>query len=324
MKSKCFWFFAFLPMYLVNSAVNANEPARVAWLGTGTSTGSAEFVKAFKDGLRENGLVEGRHYVFDARYADNHYERFPELVADLLTRNPSVIMVVTVSSVRAAKNATTRVPIVMISTTDPVRSGLVKTLAKPGGNVTGYGNMAEDLSEKYVQLLKDLKPAGRRLGVLIDPKNPSSEPVYRRINAAAQKRAITVVRFDVKGQADLKTAFAAMDRERIDGLALIANNAYLDRRVEICGLAARHRIAVLAFAPDFADAGCAIGFGSPRKGIFRRSATYVRKIIDGADPANLPVELPTIFELVVNKQTLGAFGVAIPPVLLQRADRFIE
>jgi len=317
--------FGFLAMGLIGlHAAHAEEIARIAWLGTGTPEGSAEFVAAFKGGLKENGLVEGRHYVFDARYANNHYERFPELVQDLLKREPSVIMVVTVASVRAAQRATKQVPIVMISTTNPVASGLVESLSHPGGNTTGLGNMAEDVAEKYVQLFKELRPDGHRLGVLINPKNPSSRPVLKKIQRSALDHGITAQAIEFVGADDLEGAFNTIARDRPDALTLIADNSYLDRRAEICGLALRHRIPVFAFAPDFADAGCAAGFGSPRRALFRRSAIYVRKLLDGASPAELPVEMPTMFELAINRTTTNALGIRIPKTVLIRADRVIQ
>jgi len=303
---------------------HAEGIARIAWLGTGTTEGSTEFVAAFKAGLRENGLIEGQHYVFDARYANNHYERFPALVADLLTREPSVIMVVTVASVRAAQRATRSVPIVMISTTDPVGSGLVRSLSHPGGNTTGLGNMAEDVAEKYVQLFRELRPRGRRLGVLINPNNPSSRAVFRRIQSSARDAGITTHAIEFVGAHDLEPAFRTIARDSPDALTLIADNSYLDRRAEICALALQYQIAVFAFAPDFADAGCAAGFGSPRVSLFRRSAVYVRKILEGTNPADLPVEMPVTFELVINRKTTNALGITIPKTVLIRADRVIQ
>jgi putative ABC transport system substrate-binding protein len=303
---------------------HAEEVARVAWLGTGTIEGSAEFVAAFREGMKEQGLAEGKHYVLDARYADNHYERFPVLVQDLLTRGPSVIMVVTVASVRAAQRVTRTVPIVMISTTDPVGSGLVKSLSHPGGNTTGLGNMAEDVAEKYVQLFRELRPRGRRLGVLINPSNPSSRPVLEKIRNSARHQGITIHAIEFVGAHDLEQVFRTIARDTPDALTLIADNSYLDRRAELGALAVQHRIPVFGFAPDFADAGCAAGFGSPRRDLFRRSAVYVRKLLDGANPADLPVELPVTFELVVNRRTTNALGIAIPKTVLTRADRVIQ
>jgi len=309
---------------LCAQSIAEQQMARIGWLGTGTQRGSVEFVEAFKQGLLENGLVEGDHYVFDARYADNHYERFPMLVQDLLKREPSVIMVVTVASVRAAQRATKQVPIVMISTTNPVASGLVKSLSHPGGNTTGLGNMAEDVAEKYVQLFKELRPDGNRLGVLINPNNPSSRPVLKKIQRSALEQGISVHGIEFVGADDLEGLFNAIERKRPDALTLIADNSYLDRRAEICALALRHRIPVFAFAPDFADAGCAAGFGSPRRSLFRRSAVYVRKLLDGVSPAELPVEMPTMFELAINRTTTNALGITIPKTVLIRADRVIK
>ena len=314
----------FFTLMLSARMAAADGIARVAWLGAGSQVGSADFVAALKQGLGENGLLEGRNYVFDAVYANGNYDRFPALVNDLLARNPSVIIAVTVSSVRAAQRATKSVPIVMVSTTDPVGSRLVETLARPGRNTTGLGNMASDISGKYVQLLHEIRPEARHLAVMINPKNPSSRPVYERIEKTARKAGIQAQAFEVTTGGRLDARFEALARNRPDGLTIIADNSFLDQRREICRLALEDRVPVIAFSPDFADAGCVIGFGAPRRELFRRSATYVRKLLAGADPAELPVELPAIFETTINLNAANALGMAIPQSILLRADRVIE
>lgn len=302
----------------------AGSMRRVAWLGAGSKAGSADFVAALKQGLKDNGLREGQDYVFDAVYANGNYDRFPALVNDLLTRNPSVIVAVTVSSVRAAQRATKSVPIVMVSTTDPVGSKLVQTLARPGGNTTGLGNMASDISGKYVQLMREIRPGAKHLAVIINPKNPSSWAVYERIAKTARTVGIQTQPFEVTAVDRLNAPFEALARTHPDGLTIIADNSYLDQRRKICRLARENQIPVLAFSPDFADAGCLIGFGAPRRELFRQAATYVRKLLQGADPEDVPVELPVIFETTINLETAKAIGLSVPQSLLLQADQVIK
>jgi len=302
----------------------ADKPARIAWLGAGSEAGSAEFVSAFKQGLKDNGLTEGRDYILDAVYAESHYERFDALVRELLRRDPAVIMVVTVASVRAAQKATKTVPIVMMSTNDPVKTGLVGSLARPGGNTTGLGTMASDVAEKYVQLLKEIRPDARRLAVLVNPGNPSNAAIFRRIQAVAKTHDIAAQEVRLTGSDDMNTVFATMVRGRPDALALASDLSFLDRRAQICGLALKHQIPIFAHAPDFAEAGCLAGFGTSRRELYRHSARYVKKILDGAKPSELPVELPMRFGLAVNLRTAKALGVQFPYQTQLRADKVIE
>lgn len=302
----------------------AEKPARIAWLGAGSEAGSAEFVSAFKQGLKDNGLADGRDYILDAVYADSHYERFDSLVRELLQRDPAVIVVVTVASVRAAQKATKTVPIVMMSTNDPVKTGLVESLARPGGNTTGLGTMASDVAEKYVQLLKELRPGARRLAVLVNPGNPSNAAIFKRIESVARAQGIAAQEIRLTGSDDMGAVFAALAREHPDALVLASDLSFLDRRAQICALALKHRIPIFAHAPDFAEAGCLAGFGTSRRDLYRHSATYVKKILAGAKPAELPVELPMRFGLAVDLRTAKALGIVFPYQTLLRADRVIE
>lgn len=303
---------------------DAQQPARIAWLGSGSESGSAPFMAEFKNGLKENGLIEGRDYMVDARYADNRYERFPVLAEELLRREPVVIMVVTIASVRAAQQATKKVPIVMISTNDPVRYGLVASLARPGGNITGLGTMQEDLVTKYVQLLRDLRPGARRLAVLVNPDNPSNMALNEHLKTATHDLGVVVQAIKLTGADSLDAAFETMARDRPDAIAVAGDVSFLDRHVHICTLAVKHRLPVFGHTPEFADAGCLTGFGASRRALYRRSAAYVKKIFDGASPADLPVELPTRVELAINLKTAHMLGLNVPRSLLVRADKVIE
>ena len=303
----------------------AQQPARIAWLGSGSESGSAVFMSAFKQGLKENSLIENRDYIIDARYADNRYERFPALVQDLLQREPAVIMVVTVASVRAAQHATTKVPIVMMGTNDPVGVGLITSLARPGGNTTGLSTMAEDVAGKYLQMLHELRPQARHLAVLVNPENPTSAKIiFERVKSTAHDMGVSAYAVKLTGADDIDTVFDAMARDRPDALAIASDLSFLDRHPHICAAALKRRILVLAPSPDFADGGCLVGFGTSRRELYRSAATYVKKIFAGARPGDLPVEQPTRVELTINLKSARALGLAIPPTMMLRADKVIE
>lgn len=315
---------ALLMFLLETSSADAQQARRIAWLGSGNESGSAVFVAAFKQGLKENGLVEGRDYVLDAVYADNIYKRFPALVQEQLERDPAVFVVVTIASVRAAQRATTTVPIVMISTNDPVGAGLIASLAHPGGNTTGLGTMAEDVVGKYVQLVRDLRPRARRLAVLVNPENPSGKKMFERVKTTAGDFGIDARMVELAGADDIDTVFDAMARERPDALVIASDVTFLYRSAELCAAAMKRRIPILAPAPDYADSGCVVAFGSSRYEMYRRSANYVKRIFDGVKPSELPVEMPTRVELVVNLKAARALGLTVPPATLVRADKIIE
>lgn len=311
-------------LWSTSSPVAAQQPRHIAWLGSGSESGSAVVLSAFKQGLKENGLIEGRDYVLDARYADNRYERFPALTQELLQRDPAVIVVVTIASVRAAQRATTQVPIVMMGTNDPVGAGLIASLARPGGNTTGLSTMAEDVAEKYLQLLRDLRPRARRLAVLVNPENPSGKTMFGRVQASARELGISAHPVELKGADDIDAVFDAMVRNHPDALAIASDLTFFDRHARICAAALHRRIPILAPSPDFADGGCLVGFGTTRRELYRRAATYVRKLFDGAKPGDLPVELPTRVELAINLKSARALGLKVPRTVLVRADKIIE
>ncbi len=308
----------------VPAVARAEQPKRVAWLSPGSAEKQGHYIASFKRGMGENNLVEGRDYVLDLQYAAGHYDRFPAMVEAALARGPAVIIVVTIASVQAAQQATRTVPIVFISTNDPVGSGLVATLARPGGNTTGISNQAEDAVYKYVDLLRDALPQARRVAVLMDPGNPSNPRLFQRVRSAAQNLGITATAFEALAPEGLDAAFQSIARFRPDALLMIPDAMLFETHGRIAAFALEQRLPTIAPSSEQADAGMLFGYGTSRPEMYRHAATYVKKILAGVKPADLPVEQPTQFELVVNLKTARALGVTLPPTLLARANRVIE
>jgi putative ABC transport system substrate-binding protein len=300
------------------------QPARIAWVAPGGAAKQGHYVDAFRQGMRDNGLIEGRDYVIDVQYAEGHYERFPAMVEAALKREPAAMIMVAVPSVRAAQRATRTVPIVFVSTTDPVGSGLVASLAHPGGNTTGITNQAEDAVTKYIDLLREAFPQARRIGVLLNPDNPANPRQFGRLRGFAQGFGVTADAFEVRNPEELDATFAAVARHRPDALLMIADSMLFETHERIVAFALKERLPTIAPTPEHGASGMLLAYGASRPEMYRRAATYVTKILAGAKPADLPVEQPTRFELVVNLRTAAALGVKIPQPLLLRADRVID
>ena len=298
--------------------------ARIALLGSGSAVSSDLFVNAFKEGLREHGLMEGRDYVLDARWVEGAYERFPQLAGELAAQRPSVIMVTTIAAVRAAQRMAPGIPIVMTSINDPVGAGLVTSLGRPGGNTTGLANMTEDLTPKVVDILRVVVPKAARIAVLYNPANPSNMPMLERIQRGIEKSGGAVQATPFKGPADLEGTFADIAKGSPDALLVINDATIIDMRQRIASLALSHRIPVFSSIPEMTDAGGIAGYGTPRADLYRRSAYYVKRIFDGAKPADLAVEQPTRIELSINMKTAKTLGISIPDTLLAGADRVID
>jgi putative ABC transport system substrate-binding protein len=306
------------------AVARAAPPARVAWLAPGSAAKQGHYVVAFREGMRENGLQEGRDYVLDVQYADGHYERFPAMVEAALQRDPAVMIMVAIPSVRAAQRATRTVPIVFVSTTDPVGSGLVASLAQPGGNTTGISNQAEDAVTKYVDLLREALPQARRIAVLLNPANPGNVAQYQRLRGFAPEFGMTLEAFEARTPEELDAAFQAIARYRPDVLLMIADSMLFQIHERIVAFALKERLPTIAPTPEHGESGMLFAYGASRPEMYRRAATYVRKILAGARPADLPVEQPTRFELAVNLKTARALGIKVPQAILLRADRVIE
>ena len=315
---------ALLAFFALTASAAAQSPARIGLIAPVTAAQSETRLAALKDGMRDVGLVEGQHYLLDVGYADGHPERIPALMQDLLTRKPEVLLVITVPSVRAAQQATKTVPILFVATPDPVGNGLVASLARPGGNTTGFTGQAEDLVAKQVELLREALPRARRLAVLVSPGNPPHTKMFDQAHAVAAGFGMSARAFEADTPAGLDAAFSAIAQHRPDALLILGYAMFYGERERILAFALKNRIPVIAPEAEFVDAGSLIAYGTPFTALFRHAATYVKKILAGAKPADLPVEQPTRFEMVINLRTAKALGITLPQTFLVRADRVIE
>jgi ABC-type uncharacterized transport system substrate-binding protein len=280
--------------------------------------------RALRERLRELGYVEGQNVIFERRWADGKAERLPSLAAELIAAKVDVLVAGGSSPALAAKQATKSVPIVMATGGDPVELELAAGLARPGGNVTGVISLIGQLVVKRLELLKQLMPRASRIAVVRDPDNPSSALSLREAENAARAFGIVVQAVGVRGPRDLDAVFSAMKKSHIDAVILAENTRFIADRRRIADLAVTHRLPMLVAAKEFAEAGALVSYGTDYLDLFRRAAHYVDKILRGANPADLPIEQPTKFELVINLKTAKALGLTIPPSLLLRADQVIE
>jgi putative ABC transport system substrate-binding protein len=276
------------------------------------------------DALRELGWVEGKNIAFERRYAENHLERLPELAADLVRLKVDVIVADGTLAPLAAKRTSSTIPIVMTSAGDPLGSGLVASLARPGGNVTGMSLMVPDLGGKRLELLKEVLPRLARVAVLWNVANPYSAIVFKETQLAGATLGIEVQSLEVRGPDDFDGAFEAARRRRPDALVTVEDPLTFDHRKLIADFTAGQRLPSLHGAKEFTTGGGLISYGTNLANVFRRAAGYVDKILKGANPAYLPVEQPTKFDLVINLTTAKALGLEVPPSLLARADEVIE
>ena len=301
------------------------NPLRIAVLGSGAAQSSGIFVDALKDGLRDNGLVESRDYVLDVRWAEGNYTRFSAFAREMVERKAAVILVTTIEAVRAAQRATTTIPIVMTTINDPVGVGLVPNLARPGGNTTGIANLTEDVTPKVVELLRAVVPAARTVAVLFNPANPSNRRMLNTIQTQAGSKGLVFVPIEIKTSAELDAAFESLaPPARADALLVINDATILDQRERVVAVAGRYRLPTFSSFPEFTAAGAVASYGPSRLKLYRRSAYYVKRIVDGAKPGDLPIEQPTQIELSVNLKAAKSLGLTIPPSLLLRADQVFE
>ncbi len=301
-----------------------SKPARIALLGSGAAQSSGIFVDALKQGLADNGLIEEQGYTLDIRWAEGEYERFPALAAEVASQNPNIILATTIAAVRSARSASVTIPIVMTTINDPVGAGLIASLARPGGNTTGIANLSEDLTPKVMEILRAIIPRASVIAALFNPANPSNPPMLEKIRAYAGAVGVTIEPAELKAPRELERIFGAIVGQRPDALLVINDASFLDMRARIMALSLQHRLPVASSFPEFTDAGALTGYGPPRLDLYRRSAYYVKRILDGAKPADLPVEQPTRIELSANLKTAKALGIAIPNSFLARVDRVIE
>ena len=300
------------------------KSASIGFLGAGAADTSAPLIEALKQGLRENGLIEGKDYVLELRWAEGHYERFPAFARELADHGARVIVVPTVAAARAAQRASSTIPIVMALMNDPVGNGLVASLARPGGNTTGMASLGQDVTPKQLELLQTVLPNATTIAVLFNPTNPSNGLLLDSVRVQAAPRGITVRDFAVNTPDELNTAFGTIAIQRPDALLVIPDAATLDLGPRIAALALENRLPVVSTDTDLTGIGGLISYGVSRRGAYRRSAYFVKKVLEGVKPADLPVEQPTRILMSVNLKTAKALGLTVPPNLLVAADEVIE
>jgi putative tryptophan/tyrosine transport system substrate-binding protein len=307
-------------------AARAQQPKvyRIGLLETVPVTLNAANYNALRQGLRELGYVEGQNLVIDYRSADGHAGRFPDLATELVRRNVDLMITRGTPAALAAKNATATIPVVMTASGDPVGTHLVASLARPGGNLTGLSAVVRDLYGKRVEMLKEMMPAAAVIAGFFNLINPVSPLEWKEAETATQSLGLRPLLFDVRNVDDIQRAFDAASRERNMALVIGLDTVTQEHRKTITELAAKHRLPAIYAAREFIDAGGLALYGVSYPDLYRRAATYVDRIFKGAKPADLPVEQPTRFELVINLKTAKALGLEVPPTLLARADEVIE
>jgi len=318
---------ASLAAILAPLAAEAQQAGRVWRIGHLSATSGmvdSEAMAAFRQGLREQGLIEGQHVAIDYRAAEGRLERLPMLAAALVALNADVIVAGVAQAATAARQATGVIPIVMVVVGDPVGLGLVANLARPGGNVTGLSNVSVALIGKQVQFLTEAVPSLSRLAALWHAGHIGRSERVREVENAARAVGVRLDVFDVQGPDGLEAAFAAMVRQRAEGLVVINDAMFFLNAARIAEFAARSRIPAIYGARLHAEAGGLMAYAPSFLDLNRRAAGYVAKIVKGAKPADLPVEEPTKFELVINLKTAKALGLTIPQSLLLRADQVIQ
>ena len=300
----------------------ADKVRRVGVLMSTTPVAASHIVVAFADGLRELGYMEGKNVVFEYRWAQGKSELFPKMAADLVQQKVDVIVASSQAPALAAKRATTTIPIVMVNTTDPVRVGLVVSLARPGGNVTGLSQqLTPEIRAKQLQLLKEALPRASRVAVVHSPSTTVGLREYQEAGRALQLRIELV---EVSGADDLDRAFTKMARDRVDAILVPGDTLLFTERRRVALMARELRLPGMYSVPEYTDAGGLMSYSTRLTEQFRRAAVYVDKILRGANPATLPVESPNQYELVINLKTARALGLTIPQTLLLRADQMIE
>ena len=308
-------------------AVRAQQPALpvVGFLSSRSPDESANVVAAFRRGVAENGFIEGQTVAIDYRWAMGQYDRLPELAAELV-RVPVAVLVSVGGepSARAAKAATTTVPVVSVFSADPVRSGLIASLSRPGGNVTGISDFNVEMEPKRLSLLRDLVPQAAVFGVLLNPDFPPAAEQLRAIEAAAQTLGVPVAVLRARTDRELEAAFETVTQQRIPALLVASDPFFVSQREQLAALAARHGVPAMYIFRDYVVVGGLMSYGADLADMYHQAGVYAGRILKGARPADLPVMQPTKFEFVINLKTAKALGVTIPQTLLARADEVIE
>jgi putative ABC transport system substrate-binding protein len=314
-------------LLLVRAAVHAQQQARNSRVGilvASTASSVSDRIEAFRQGLRERGHNEGRNIAIEYRYAEGKLERLPELAAELVRVKVDVIVTTGPAATRPAKEATVTIPIVMAFDDDPVANGFVASLARPGGNITGVTTQWHDLNGKRLELLKEIAPKLSRVAVFGFSTNPGNAQALKETELAAATFKIQTQYLEVRDLMDIDTAFREANKERAGAILILPSSILNSHRTQVVDFAAKSRLPTIYHIPEFVADGGLISYGVNSRDLFRRAAIFVDKILKGAKPADLPVEQPTKFELVINLKTAKQIGLTIPPQVLARADRVIR
>ena len=302
----------------------AGRLPRIGFLGNSTGALEANLVGPFREGLRDLGYDEGRNVLIEYRWAEGKYERFPALIAELIALKVDVIVTAGTPASLAVKKAATSIPLVMVAVGDPIGTGLVTSLARPGGNITGLTSIAADLEGKRLELLREVVPKLSHIAVLWNPASAFQVVAEKEVQAAAQVLRLKVLSLGVQAPSEFDNAFSAILRERPGALLVLADRLFLHNRARIMEFAAQNRLPGVHAYRELVEAGGLMSFGPSYVGMHRRAAYFVDRILKGVKPADLPVEQPMKFDLVINLKTAKALGITIPPTLLIQADEVIQ
>ena len=314
-----------LALSFPTAAQQAKKIPRIGFLASVSASSDTDRIEAFRQGLRELGYVEGQNVTIEYRWADGRFEQLPDLAAELVRLKVDVIVAVVTQASLAAKKATGTIPIVMVGVSDPVGSGLVASLARPGTNITGTSSMTAEIIGKLLELLKETLPKISRVAALWNPANPVFQALQlRETEVAARALGVQLQILEARGPDEIDRAFAAMVKERTKALLILGDPVFTSHRKRIADLAAKYRLPAVSGTREYVEAGGLMAYGPSFPDMHRRAATYVDKILKGTKPADLPVEQPKKFEFIINLKAAKQIRLTIPPNVLARADKVIR
>jgi putative tryptophan/tyrosine transport system substrate-binding protein len=309
---------------LAAEAQSPRKVHRIGFLWNSSPSLTPHLLEAFRHGLSERGYVEGEHFTIESRYAEGNPALLPGLAAEVVGLQVEVIVTSGAQAIQAVRQATNTIPVVMVAVGAPVEAGFVTSLGRPGGNLTGLSLVAPELSGKRLELLKETVPAISHVAVLVNPANPVTAVELRETQRAAQALQVQLHVVEVRGPQELDAAFSALRSLRADALMLLLDPMFISQRARLAALTATSRLPAIYALREDAEAGALMAYGPHFPDLFRRAATYVDKVLKGAQPADLPVEQPTKYELVLNLKTARTLGLTFPPHLLVLADKVIQ
>jgi putative tryptophan/tyrosine transport system substrate-binding protein len=305
---------------LASLSVDAQSPTKIARIGVLAT----EFPEALRQSLRDLGYIEGRNVVFEIRETQGRADRVNDLAVELTRRKVDVLVGTNPAAVFGARRATSTIPIVMVYTPDPVELGLVGSLARPGGNITGVTSLSIDVSVKQIQLLTEAVPRASQIAMLWNPDSPWHPLVVKRLRDRQRELGVPLQTLQIRGPEEFDAAFQTLVRDRAGAALALADPVTFAHRKRLADLATRHRIPLMGGLRAYTEAGCLMSYWADESELYRRAATYVDRILKGASPSGLPIEQPTTYQLIINLKTAKALGLTISPSLLARADQVIE